>query len=435
MESCCNWGQYPKVEAEVFSTDRYDDLASLVKSELVLIARGNGRCYGDSALQKKIYSTLSLNKCLEFDVQHGILHAEAGILLADILQIIVPNGFFLPVTPGTKWVTLGGAVASNIHGKNHHKGGAIGRYIDEITVMTDNGDIITCTPSLNSDLFKSTIGGMGLSGIILHLKLRLKKIETSFMVQEKICLPSLKELLEKFETNQDSSYSVAWIDAMAKGKSLGRSVLFLGEHALPEDLPLPYQNDVLRVHEKTTFRLPFTFPSFFLGKAVAKFFNQAYLLKEKVTRTSHVLHYDQYFYPLDAIDQWNKFYGYKGFLQYQFVLPLEHGLEGLTKILQKISYSNSGAYLAVLKQLGEADEMCSPLSFPMKGYTLAVDFKVSNTVFKLMDELDQLVLKYAGRLYLTKDARMSKEMFAATYAGDQIKVIKFKSLQSERLGL
>ena len=212
-------------------------------------------------------------------------------------------------------------------------------------------------------------------------------------------------------------------------------MLLLGEHALPEDLPLPYQNDVLRVHEKTTFRLPFTFPSFFLGKAVAKFFNQAYLLKAKMTRTIQVLHYDQYFYPLDAIGQWNKFYGHKGFLQYQFVLPLEHGLEGLTQILEKISSSNSGAHLAVLKQLGEAEEMCSPLSFPMKGYTLAVDFKVSDAIFKLLDELDQLVLKYGGRLYLTKDARMSKEMFAATYAVDQINVTKFKSLQTERLGL
>jgi decaprenylphospho-beta-D-ribofuranose 2-oxidase len=435
MARCYNWGRYPQVDAEVLRADRYDELADLIKKTEVLIARGQGRCYGDSALQKKIYSTLSLNKFIAFDAEQGILHGEAGIVLDDVLRLIVPQGYFLPATPGTKWITLGGAVASNIHGKNHPKEGAIAQYVEELTLIIETGALITCSPSCHAELFKATIGGMGLTGIILHVKLRLKKIETSYIQQKAIRAKNLRELLHCFEQHKETTYAVAWIDGLATGDALGRSVLMLGEHAKQQDLNPKRAKQALSVHRGKSITLPLLFPSFLLNKTVMKAFNFFYFHKSPKNSTAQLIHYDPFFYPLDAIKQWNNMYGKKGFLQYQCVIPVEHSQEGLTKILSKISTSPLGAYLAVLKRLGEADTISSPLSFPMKGYTLAIDFKISRAAFALLDELDELVLHYGGRVYLTKDARMKQETFSKSYPPIKKQVGKFQSLQSQRLGI
>lgn len=435
METCSNWGAYPKVQATVITTDAYNTLQAHVKSTNNLIARGNGRCYGDSSLQKNIISTLAFKTIFALDQDKSLLHCQAGVLLDDILKLIVPQGFFLPVTPGTKRITIGGAVASNIHGKNHHKEGAIGQYVEEITLMAASGAIEVCSRATKPALFFETIGGMGLTGVILEVKLKLKPIETSYTRQKSICLSNLAELLQAFDKYQDANYSVAWLDAMAKGSDLGKSVLLLGEHAGKNDLHAKFKNGILDFHQNHSASLPKPFPAFLLNKLTAKIFNYYHYQKARLSKKAQIVHYDAFFYPLDAITNWNAVYGKKGFLQYQFVIPTEQALEGLTSLLQKVSASKIGVYLAVIKRLSKEKESYSPLSFPMDGYTVALDFKVSKSVFALLDELDQLVLQYKGRVYLTKDARMKKESFAQFYPNAPKTGDKFNSLQSQRLGL
>ena len=435
MEKVFNWGLYPQIEANQFSSDNYGKIADFVKAKDVIIARGNGRCYGDSSLQKNIFSTLSLNKIIAFDEKLGILNCEAGVLLSKILNIIIPKGFFLPVTPGTKFITIGGAVASNIHGKNHHKEGAIAAYIQSFELMIETGEILHCSEQKNATLFANTIGGMGLMGIIISVQLQLKKIETSYINQSTIKAKNLEEIITYFETYKNNTYAVAWIDCLAKGTHLGKSILYLGEHAKMEDLNKKLIENPLKIHHKTPINIPFYFPTFVLNTTFIKLFNFLFYHKQLRQKVTNIIDYNSFFYPLDALNNWNRMYGKNGFTQYQFVIPFENGKEGLIAILTKISESGCGAFLAVLKTFGPKDAYSSPLSFPMEGYTLAVDFKVNKKVFQLLNQLDETVLKYGGRLYLTKDARMTANTFAKSYHESLVHPAKFSSLQSQRLGI
>lgn len=435
MATLYNWGIYPKIEARILETGRKADLPSLLEHSTEVIARGNGRCYGDSALQQDVFSTLKLNKIHHFDTQNGRVRAEAGLLLSDILTVIVPAGYFLPVTPGTKFITLGGAVASNIHGKNHHKEGAIARYIESMDILTERGMVCNCSAVNEPELFARTIGGMGLTGIILTVTLRLKKIETSYIRQKSVKAKCLQQILEFFEEYQEYTYSVAWIDCLAKGQQLGRSILMLGEHAHTSELETRQRSNPLKIHSDRQINVPFMFPSFMLNPVSVKLFNTVFYNKQRKSEVNNIIHYDPYFYPLDAVNNWNRIYGGNGFTQYQFVLPFGNGAEGLRKIVQKIAESGTGSFLAVLKTFGEADPGVSSISFPEKGYTLALDFKISKRVFRLLDELDELVLDYGGRLYLTKDARMTSTTFKKMYPVAPAHNGKFQSLQSKRLGL
>lgn len=423
-----NWGNFPKIEATEIAPVDYYDLKNIIIAQNKVIARGNGRCYGDSALQATIISTLNMNKILEFDCSKGILKAEAGTLLSEILEVIVPKGFFLPVTPGTKWITIGGAIASNVHGKNHHKEGAISNFTVSIELVNEHGELLICSESQNKQLFYDTIGGMGLTGIIATVTIKLKPIESAYIKQKTLKAKNLDQVLDYFEKYNDFTYSVAWIDCLKKGNQMGRSILILGEHSKKDES----DKNTFMLHSKKQLNIPFYFPNNTLNKWTIKLFNSLYYNKQFKKTTEKIVHYDKFFYPLDSLKNWNKIYGNNGFTQYQFVIPFENGREGLKKILKKISNSGNGSFLAVLKTFGEKDKNTSELNFPTKGYTLALDFKLSKATLLLLDELDKIVLAYNGKLYLTKDVRMSKDMFEKTY-GEKHITSKFYSLQTERL--
>lgn len=434
MAEITNWGRYLKVSGEEKRVERIEQLSEYIEKTSRFIPRGNGRCYGDSSLQKEILSTLGLNKFLNFDKEKGLLTCESGVLLKEILKVIVPNGFFLPVTPGTKFITIGGAVAANVHGKNHHKEGAISRYIIEMQIMIEDGSILDCSRSSNSSLFYQTIGGMGLTGIILSVTFELKRIETSYIKTKSIKAANLQQILEYFDKYKDYTYSVAWIDCLAKKENIGRSILMLGEHAKFFDLPEKISSPK-KIHDDKSIVIPPYFPSFALNKYSINIFNWLYYNKFSAQEKNQIQHYNSYFYPLDKLSKWNRIYGKQGFVQYQFVLPFMNGRENLYNILEKISDAGCGSFLAVLKTFGEREENVSSLSFPTSGYTLALDFKVSKKVFVLLQELDKLVIEYGGKIYLAKDALLSAKTFRIMYPEQVIHAPKFNSLQSERLGI
>jgi len=410
-----NWGNYPVLETEEKTVSFAEQITDTLLQSDGIIARGNGRCYGDASLAQKTISTLKYDKILVFDIENGLFECQSGITLDQVLEVIVPKGWFLPVTPGTKFITVGGAVASDVHGKNHHVDGSFSAHVLEMDVITGTGETITCSPTLHSDLFWATCGGMGLTGVITRVLFDLKKIETSYISQKQVKAENLDELLQLFETYKQYTYSVAWIDCLKKGSSFGRSILILGEHATLNDLPADKKTAPLKLPKKKQFTFPFNLPSFTLNQFTVRAFNFLYYGKNFKKEINNVVSYEPFFYPLDAILHWNRGYGKKGFVQYQFVLPLE-SKQGLIAILKKISDAGLGSFLAVLKVFGKQDDL---ISFPMEGYTLALDFPVRDGLFKFLDELDEIVLQYNGRLYLSKDARMKPEIFWRSYARAQ----------------
>jgi decaprenylphospho-beta-D-ribofuranose 2-oxidase len=436
-----NWGKYPVIEANEQSFNFTEQLIDLVgQQNTAVIARGSGRCYGDSALANNIISTLKFDNILSFDTVNGVIECQTGITLEQLLLVIVPHGWFLPVTPGTKLITIGGAVASNVHGKNHRKDGSFSKHIIEMEIRLASNETIICSPSENADLFEATCGGMGLTGIVTRLKFRLKKIETSYMKQEQIKAANLDELLQLFDQYRDSDYTVAWIDCLKKGKGFGRSILTVGQHALLNDLPAEQKQEPLKTPNKKKLNFPFNLPSFVLNTFTVKAFNFLFYNKNYKREMESIAGYDQFFYPLDAINNWNRMYGKKGFVQYQFVIPME-GKQGLVEILNRIGQQGVGSFLTVLKVFGKQESM---ISFPREGYSLALDFPIRKGIFEFLDELDEILIKYGGRIYITKDARMKAAMLERGYPELQkFKNIvkkynpdgKFSSIQSDRLNL
>lgn len=433
-----NWGNYPVMVSDERSFTCQEQLDQLIKEDDQFIARGNGRCYGDGSLGSKTISTLKFDKAVAFDTSAGIFECESGITLDQVLEIIVPRGWFLPVTPGTKFITIGGAVASDVHGKNHHVDGSFSNHIIDMDIVTESGKVITCSPDLYKDLFDATCGGMGLTGMITRVKFKLKKIETAFIRQKQLKARNLDEVLSLFEKHKDYTYSVAWIDCLSKGKDFGRSILILGEHANKSELSSRQSMSPLALPKKKQITFPFNLPSWVLNVFTVKAFNFLYYNKNYKKEMDSVVSYEPFFYPLDVILQWNRGYGKKGFIQYQFVLPLQ-AKQGLVEILERISEAGLGSFLAVLKVFGKQDSI---ISFPMEGYTLALDFPVREGLFSFLDELDKIVLKYGGRLYMSKDARMKPGILEAGYPSlPEFKSIlkkynpnrKVISVQSERL--
>ena len=402
-----NWNNYPVVEAREISFDYEKEI--LLKMAKSSIPHGNGRCYGDASLSSDVVNTLRYDKVLAFDEVNGIITCQSGLLLSDLLQIIVPRGWFLPVTPGTKFITVGGAVASDVHGKNHHVDGSFSRHIVSMSVLTGTGETFICNADTYPDLFQATGGGMGLTGIILDVKFRLKRINTAYIRQRQIKARNLDEIMNLFDENGGYTYSVAWIDCLKTGKNFGRSILLLGDHADGDEVRTEKN---LVPKEKALLTVPFYFPSFVLNGFSVKVFNALYYAKNYKKSMDSVVHYDGFYYPLDSILSWNKIYGKKGFVQYQFVLPFSGSKDGLIDILSRINKHGTGSFLAVLKLFGEQDDL---ISFPMKGYTLALDFPIRPGLFEFLDELDKIVADYGGRIYLSKDARMKNEIFWKTY--------------------
>ena len=406
-----NWGNYPVENADEYQPAFRDQLQALAAEKKDWIPRGNGRCYGDASLAPTVITTTKLNRFISFDTLNGILDCESGVTLDQVLEVIVPKGWFLPVTPGTKLITIGGAVGSDVHGKNHHVDGSFSNHIVDMDVILPGGELIVCSPDAHADLFWATCGGMGLTGLIARVKFRLKKIETSYIRQKQIKAANLDEIIRLFEEYKDYTYSVAWIDCLKKGKGFGRSILMLGEHAQLSDLTPAQQQQPLKVVNKTLFRFPMYLPSIFLNKLSIGIFNFLFYRKNTRKEINNVVPYEPFFYPLDVIDEWNKMYGRKGFVQYQFVLPLNQK-EGLANILHRITERGFASFLAVLKVFGKQDTM---IGFPMEGFTLALDIPIRNGLFEFLDEMDKLVLEYGGRIYLSKDARMKAHTFQQSY--------------------
>jgi len=433
-----NWGNYPVMNSDERFFSYEDQLRQLVKEGRDFIPRGNGRCYGDASLAKETLNCLKFDKILSFDTTQGILECQSGLTLDAILEVIVPKGWFLPVTPGTKFITIGGAVGSDVHGKNHHVDGTFSNHSLRMDIILASGEKVTCSPEENVDLFEATCGGMGLTGVIATVTFQLKKIESSYIRQKQIKASNLEEIIELFEKYKHYTYSVAWIDCLKKGDHFGRSILILGEHATQEELPEKYRKEPLKLPVKKAIPFPFNLPSWVLNSFTVKMFNMLYYGKNLHKEINNVVSYEPFFYPLDAFLNWNRGYGKKGFVQYQFVLPME-ARQGLVEILKKISDKGLGSFLAVLKVFGRQESM---ISFPKEGYTLALDFPVRPDLFPFLDELDQIVLQYGGRLYMSKDARMKPEVLQKGYPRlEEFKNIvrrynpdnHIRSVQSDRL--
>ena len=426
VKNVTNWGNYPVVKKEIKAEEDYDKIRDFLKTHNEVIARGNGRCYGDAALGEAIFSTQKLNKFISFDRINGILECEAGVLLSEVLEISVPQGYFLFVTPGTKLITIGGAIASDVHGKGIY---CFSESLIDFSIMIENGEILKCSREENADKFWATIGGMGLTGIILSAKIKLKKIETAYIEQESIKAENLDEIFDLFEECKNWSYNVAWIDCLAKGKNIGRSVLQRGEFATKEQLPEKLKDKALKLKKKFIPTIPFYFPNFVLNNLTVKIFNFLIYNKQRKKEVKSIVEYESFFYPLDFINDWNKIYGKSGFIQYQMVIPVDKGKEGMRKILETISKSGNGSFLAVLKYIGKNNPLAYN-SFPFEGYTLALDFKVNRQLVQLVSNLDKIVEEFGGRIYLTKDS-MSKS--SLTNYLKNTGSSKFVSLQSKRI--
>lgn len=409
------WGNYPWQENTVYYPTKVEELQELItsKQESSYLPRGLGRSYGDTALNESngLLMNEKMNRILSFDPATGIVECEAGVSYEDLLHQFVPQGFFPPVTPGTKFVTMGGAIANDVHGKNHHKDGSIANFVIDFDLLTGTGEILHCSREENADVFWATIGGIGLTGMILKTRIRLKPIETSYFDVHYDKTKNLDEALEQFLLNDDKyTYSVAWIDCIASGDSLGRSVLMRGNHT-PADKLSPSKQP-LKLESKLKVNVPFYLPSSLLNPTTIKAFNAVYY---GINSTGDkVVHYDPFFYPLDMVHNWNRGYGRKGFVQYQVAFPPgEVGRQGLVDLLTRLSEEKLSSFLAVLKTFGEGNE--GLLSFPMKGYTLALDVPIKDGLFRVLRELDDLVMKYNGRIYLGKDSALTPEYVPVMY--------------------
>lgn len=429
VKKVTNWGNFPVVEKEIRSEEQYEKIKDFILNHNEVIARGNGRCYGDASLAENIFSTKRLNKFISFDRLNGIIECESGVLLSEVLEVCVPQGYFLYVTPGTKFITVGGAVASDVHGKNHHAEGCFSEYVIDFKLMNEKGDIITCSREENSDKFWATIGGMGLTGIILSVKFKLKNIESAYIRQESIKAENLDEIFKLFEQSESWTYTVAWIDCLQKGENIGRSILMRGEHAFQHQLPEKLRNTPLRFKKKFSPTVPFYFPGFVLNALTVKIFNFFYYKKQAKKEVKNFIDYETFFYPLDFVNAWNKIYGKSGFIQYQMMIPKDKGREGMQRILETIAKSGNGSFLAVLKLYGKENPQAYN-SFPFEGYSLALDFKVNKKLKKLVDQLDSIVEEYNGKIYLTKDS-MSRS--SLTNYLKNVENPKFVSLQHKRI--
>lgn len=427
------WGRLPVERSLVYRPERGRELVELVhaRPRSSLIARGLGRSYGDAALNAGGAVALQqrLNRMLAFDPISAILLCEAGVTIADILDTFVPRGYFPPVTPGTKYVTIGGAVACDVHGKNHHTDGSFGSFVEAIDLLTADGEVRRCSRSENSDLFHATIGGMGLTGIIVAIALRLRRIESPWIHVESRRTRDLEETFAALaEVDSRFRYTVAWIDGLARGARLGRGVVMGGDHSTlgGERAEMDGERTLVDgeraraiepgsgppIRHRRRFTVPVELPWSVVRRSSVTVLNRVYpSLHPDGERT---VDYERFFYPLDGIRHWNRLYGRKGFVQYQVAVP-ENGAERtLREILDALAAGGHPSFLSVLKRFGPGNE--SPLSFPMEGYTLALDLPYSEKLRRLLAALDRRVVDAGGRIYLAKDALLDADTFAAMYS-------------------
>ncbi len=405
-----SWGRVLRVPQQSMAVhDRFAVLPSMA-GVTTLLPFGNGRSYGDSCLNANggLLLTRSLDRFMAFDAGTGELIAESGVLLADILRLFVPQGWFLPVTPGTRYVTLGGAVANDVHGKNHHLAGTFGNHVERFEVLRSDGSRTVCSREESSALFAATIGGLGLTGLITWVALKLRRIANPWIDAETVRFHNLDGFFELCaESDRDYEYTVSWIDCSGRGKRLGRGLFMRGNHA-----PASAETGHYR---PLTLTFPFVPPVSLVNPLSLRAFNTLYYHKQLPRLTRGLQHYEPFFYPLDGLLEWNRMYGPRGFYQYQCAIPMAAGQEATAQLLEAIGKSGLGSFLAVLKLFGSP---ISPglLSFPLHGITLALDFpNRGERLHRLFDRLDEIVHKAGGRLYPAKDGRMPGKLFRAGY--------------------
>lgn len=408
------WGRYPVVEADVVRVRWRRQLKACLELPGAWLAQGNCRSYGDACLARRVLSMLPMDRLLDFEAGTGRLRAEAGVTLERILQFAVPRGWFLPVTPGTKFPTLGGCLAADVHGKNHHVDGSLSRHVDSLEMILADGRDVTCSRQQEPELFRATLGGMGLTGVIVAATLRLRRITSAYVGVRTCRTGNLSETCRVFSETQDQyRYSVAWIDCLAQGRHLGRSLVMLGDHVEAGDLAT---RTPLAVHPPGRLDVPWSLPGWALSPLTVRAFNGLYYHRQWQRDRYQVVHYDPFFYPLDAVGHWNRIYGRQGFLQYQFVIPQAAGQAPVEEILQRIARSGAASFLAVLKAFGPRDE--SLLGFPVAGLTLALDIpRRQPGIDDFLRQLNQTVRQAGGRIYLAKDAVLEPDDMEAMYPG------------------
>ncbi len=406
-----SWGRYPRVKQDIQEILWRSDSLPKIKPSGSFLSYGMGRSYGDVCLNDGgiILHTASMARLIAFDEANGVIRCDAGVCLNELLEFLVPHGWFVQVTPGTKFVTVGGMIANDVHGKNHHRVGTFGNHVTCFELLRSDGSRLLCSSDQNTQLFAATIGGLGLTGLITWAEIKLKKIHGPYIDTESVRFDNLAEF---FDLSRDSDnaweYTVAWIDSLAKGKRLGRGLFMRGNHSAS-----PVPGKMPKINQRIT--IPFDAHSNLLNKYSIKVFNSLYYRKQ-LSKTVHKSQYfDQYFYPLDGIGQWNRLYGKKGLLQYQCVVPINDGREIISQILKECSRKGQGSFLSVLKIFGN---ITSPgiMSFPREGVTLALDFPNRGTeTFLLLDTLDKIVTSAEGAVYPAKDARMTSASFKTYY--------------------
>ena len=408
-----SWGRYPKTAHQFVHKPAWNDQVPEILRTAApgsLLPYGLGRSYGDSCLNagRELIDCRRLNRILGFDESNGVLRCESGISLSDILDVFLPKGWFLPVTPGTRFVTVGGAIANDVHGKNHHCAGSFGAHVRQIGLHRSNEGLVVCNSETNADMLGATIGGLGLTGVIAWSDIQLKAVAGPWIDAESVPFRSLNAFLDlSCESNDRFEYTVAWLDCFA-GKN-PRGIFFRGNHAADDR-----KDQGKEFRSKRGPKLSFALPGWMLNRYSVKAFNTAYHTIHAARKGAAVVPYESFFYPLDSLRQWNLLYGRQGFLQYQCVIP-EANLEALEELLDRIAHSGMGSFLGVLKQFGSAPA-AGMLSFPRPGLTLALDFAMrGERTLKLMQSLDEVVQQSGGALYPAKDARMSPALFDASF--------------------
>jgi len=412
MQKIEGWGRTPKATQGIiplyWSTDDLPDLDGHT-----CLPYGLGRSYGDSCLNDGgvALTTATMNRLIAFDAEAGLLRCEAGASLDAILRFAVPRGWFLPTTPGTKFVTVGGAIANDIHGKNHHRAGTFGCHLKQFELLRSDGQRLICSPDQNPTWFAATIGGLGLTGLITWAEFTLRPITSAMIQVESVKFRNLDEFFEiSAASDKDFEYTVAWVDCLATGDSLGRGIFMRGNHhAAPEG------SRSLIPHNQPKLTMPVDLPLFTLNRLSVKAFNSLYYGRLRLGASRKLQHYDPFFYPLDSINHWNRIYGARGFFQYQFVTPFSKDGEAIREVFSRIARSGQGSFLAVLKSFGN---ITSPglMSFPAPGVTLALDFPNAGTkTLSLFKELDRVVINAGGRFYPAKDGRLPAEHFQTNY--------------------
>jgi len=407
MTAGVSWGRYPRASQQIIPLYWRD--AGLPGAAGSLLPFGNGRSYGDVCLNDggTLLHTRGLDRLIAFDAGSGVLRCESGTLFSEILAFAVPRGWFLPVTPGTQYITVGGAIANDVHGKNHHRAGTFGEHLLAFELLRSDGARLVCSRADNASLFGATIAGLGLTGLITWAQLRLKPIVSRAIDYEGIQFHGINEFLELKQRHKDVEYTVSWVDCVSTGKNFARGIFMLGGHSkVPGELkPSPEPRLVF----------PFEAPGFALNRTSVSAFNTLFFHKQRKPHVKTIQDYEPFFYPLDAILHWNRMYGRNGLVQFQYSLPWETAVEGTEAILRAIANSGLASFLAVLKTFGDIPSL-GMMSFPQPGIMFALDFPIKTGItFPLLERLGDMTLDYGGRLYPAKDAAMTSRQFQTFY--------------------